>query len=46
MRRTRHSVFYELGEVSDAELRGAHEDAAAIIELSARFVLEQSGQAS
>jgi hypothetical protein len=42
MRRTRHTVFYELAEVSDIELRGAHEDAEAIVEAAARFVLEPS----
>lgn len=40
MRRTRHVVFYELGEVSAQELAGAHADAAAIIESAARFVLQ------
>lgn len=42
MRRTRHTVFYELAEVSEIELRGAREDAEAIVEAAARFVLEQS----
>ena len=42
MRRTRHDVFYELGEVSGLELKGALEDAAAIIDAAARFVLEQA----
>lgn len=41
MRRTRHGVFYGIGEVSSLELSGAHHDATAIIDAAARFVLER-----
>lgn len=42
MRRTRHEVFYEVGEVSRRELDLAQRDARALIDLAARFVMDQA----
>lgn len=42
MRRTRHEVFYEVGEVSRRELDLAQRDAYALIDLSAQFVMDQA----
>jgi hypothetical protein len=42
MRRTRHRIFYDIGEVSRLELEDASRDAHALIEMAARFVLEKS----
>lgn len=42
VRRTRHRVFYDVAEVSRIELDSAQTDAGALIELAARFVLDQS----
>jgi hypothetical protein len=43
MRRTRHQVFYEIAEVSDYELGRALRDAEDVIDLAARYILDQRG---
>ena len=44
MRRTRHAALYAVVEVSDIQLRTAHEDAQRMIDSAARFVRDSAAR--